>query len=259
VAAGVLSDAELAQLDSWPAEIAQSDLAAYFTLAVEDLRWLRSFRSTAAVRLGLAVQCCALGFLGFVPADAGAAPAEVTARLAKQVGVSPAALIRYGAETAKRSRREHVEMVVAHTGWRGPANTPSLDSASLVAANQEQGDRQSDANGRLDVPVDGCSASPAGEEKRASSLEQSVRPYDGTDRDGGNCRPSGPTAASCSGRQPDEWSDDDSHHEPEREQPVGWRRGVQRRDEVEARDQADQASQAPGGSPAGGLGEPGDQ
>ncbi|MDQ6837686.1 MAG: DUF4158 domain-containing protein [Actinomycetota bacterium] len=118
MAPGPLSDAELAQLDSWPAEIAQSDLAAYFTLSVEDLRWLRSFRSSAAVRLGLAVQCCALGFLGFVPADVAAAPAEVTARLARRVGVSPVALGRYAAETAGRSRREHVEMVVAHAGWR---------------------------------------------------------------------------------------------------------------------------------------------
>jgi len=136
VAAGVLSDAELAQLDSWPAEVATSDLAAYFTLSVEDLRWLRSFRSTAAVRLGLAVQCCALGFLGFVPADVAAAPAEVTARLAKQVGVSPAALIRYGAETAERSRREHVEMVVAHTGWRtcGRGEWKALDDWLVARA-----------------------------------------------------------------------------------------------------------------------------
>jgi hypothetical protein len=117
VAAGALSDAELAQLDSWPAEVAQSDLAAYFTLSVADLRWLRSFRSSAAVRLGLAVQLCALGFLGFVPADIAAAPAEVTGRLAKRVEVSPAALGRYAAETAGRSRREHVEMVVARR-WR---------------------------------------------------------------------------------------------------------------------------------------------
>ena len=52
------------------------------------------------------------------PADVAAAPAEVTARLAQQVGVSPAALGRYAAQTAGRSRREHIEMVVAHAGWR---------------------------------------------------------------------------------------------------------------------------------------------
>ncbi len=94
MAAPALSDAELARLGSWPAEIAESDLAAYFTLSVEDLRWLRSFRSSAAVRLGLAVHLCALRFLGFVPADV-AAPANVTARLAKRAGATPGALGRY--------------------------------------------------------------------------------------------------------------------------------------------------------------------
>ena len=110
MAAPALSDAELARLGSWPAEIAESDLAAYFTLSVEDLRWLRSFRSSAAVRLGLAVHLCALRFLGFVPADVAAAPANVVARLAKRAGATPGALGRYARETAGRSRREHVEM-----------------------------------------------------------------------------------------------------------------------------------------------------
>ena len=110
MAAPALSDAERARRGSWPAEIAESDLAAYFTLSVEDLRWLRSFRSSAAVRLGLAVHLCALRFLGFVPADVAAAPANVTARLAKRAGATPGALGRYARETAGRSRREHVEM-----------------------------------------------------------------------------------------------------------------------------------------------------
>jgi hypothetical protein len=118
MAAPALSDAELARLGSWPAEIVESDLAAYFTLSVEDLRWLRSFRSSAAVRLGLAVHLCALRFLGFVPTDVAAAPANVVARLAKRAGATPGALGRYARETAGRSRREHVEMVVAHAGWR---------------------------------------------------------------------------------------------------------------------------------------------
>ncbi len=39
MATKVLSDAELGQLSTWPAEVARSDLAAYFTLTVDDLRW----------------------------------------------------------------------------------------------------------------------------------------------------------------------------------------------------------------------------
>jgi len=56
VATRVLSDAELEQLASWPSEVAHSDLVAHFTVSVEDLRWLRSFRFSAAVRLGMTVQ-----------------------------------------------------------------------------------------------------------------------------------------------------------------------------------------------------------
>jgi len=120
VATRVLSDAELAQLSTWPAEVAHSDLAAYFTLTVDDLRWVRSFRSprAAADRLGLAVQLCALRFLGFVPADLATTPVEVVERLAERIGVSPAALGRYEREVSGRSRREHVEVVVARAGWR---------------------------------------------------------------------------------------------------------------------------------------------
>jgi hypothetical protein len=120
VATRVLSDAELEQLASWPPEVARSDLAAYFTLSLDDLRWARSFRSprAAADRLGLAVQLSALRFLGFVPADLTATPPEAATHLAKQIGVSPAAIGGYVREVSGRSRREHVEAVIAQAGWR---------------------------------------------------------------------------------------------------------------------------------------------
>jgi Domain of unknown function (DUF4158) len=46
------------------------------------------FARAAADRLGRAVQMCALRFLGFVPADLTAAPAEVVERLDKRVGLA---------------------------------------------------------------------------------------------------------------------------------------------------------------------------
>ena len=54
----ILSEREVEQLASWPGEVARSDLAAFFTLSIEDLRWLRSFRSprAAADRLGLGLR-----------------------------------------------------------------------------------------------------------------------------------------------------------------------------------------------------------
>ncbi len=39
----ILSDREVEQLASWPVEVARSDLAAFFTLSLEGLRWVRSF------------------------------------------------------------------------------------------------------------------------------------------------------------------------------------------------------------------------
>jgi len=118
VARRVLSDVELAQLAAWPDEVALSDLVANFTLAVEDLRWVRSFRSSAEFRLGLSVQLCALKFLGFVPHNPENAPQAVTVRIAQRLNVPPRSLQRYVAETSDRSRREHVELVVAHAQWR---------------------------------------------------------------------------------------------------------------------------------------------
>lgn len=113
----MLSDAELEALTSWPPEVAHSELVEYFTLDVDDLRWARSHRG-AATRLGLAVQLCGLRFLGFVPGDLGATPAEVTERLAERVGVSPSALARYSAEVDGRLRRLHVASVIERCGWR---------------------------------------------------------------------------------------------------------------------------------------------
>ena len=112
-----LSDADLETLRSWPPEVAHSDLVEYFTLDVDDLRWVRSHRG-AATRLGLAVQLCGLRFLGFVPADLASTPPDVTQRLAERVRVAPSALSRYVATVDGRLRRLHVASVVERAGWR---------------------------------------------------------------------------------------------------------------------------------------------
>ncbi|MFN2504925.1 MAG: DUF4158 domain-containing protein [Acidimicrobiales bacterium] len=76
----VLPDDELERLSTWPPHVVRSDLVAHFTLSLEDRPWVRSHRR-AEERIGLAVQLCTLGFLGFVPADLAAAPREVVASL----------------------------------------------------------------------------------------------------------------------------------------------------------------------------------
>jgi TnpA family transposase len=111
-----LSDAEIERLTTWPPEVAHSDLAAHFTLGVDDLRWVRSFRG-AGNRLALAVQLCGLTYLGYVPTVLAATPPEVVARLAERVGVAPSALARYSRESGDRLRREHAALVIERAGW----------------------------------------------------------------------------------------------------------------------------------------------
>jgi len=135
VAGKVFSDEEAAQLSSWPPEVARSDLVAHFTLSVEDRRWVRSHRG-AAERIGLAVQLCGLGYLGFVPADLAGTPREVVAFVAKQVGVAAGTFARYAREVDGRSRRRHVSAVVEQAGWRlcGPGEWKALGDSLTARA-----------------------------------------------------------------------------------------------------------------------------
>jgi len=136
----VLSDAEFEALTTWPSAVAHSDLVEYFSLDVEDLRWARSHRGSAT-RLGLAVQLCALRFLGFVPGDLATAPAEITDRLAERLGVAASTLARYSDDVDGRLRRLHVASVIERAGWRscGPGERKQL-ADWLVARALEHDD-----------------------------------------------------------------------------------------------------------------------
>src|SRR5664279_4137893 len=114
---GLVPAQELERLAGWPVEIARSDLAAYFSFSLEDLRWLRSHRG-AGERIGLAVQLAAVRFLGFVPVTLGDTPPEVARHVGKEIGVAPATFTRYARDTDGRTRRRHVAAVVEHAGWR---------------------------------------------------------------------------------------------------------------------------------------------
>lgn len=71
--ASIFSDAELARLAGFPEEIPLEDLIRAFTLTGADLDLVANRRG-AANRLGLALQLCALRYLGFVPPDLSVAP-----------------------------------------------------------------------------------------------------------------------------------------------------------------------------------------
>ena len=91
-----LSDADLAQLSGFPAEIAGEDLVSYFTLAADDRRWLVDEHRGAANQLGLGLQYCTLSWLGFVPDDLHSAPPTAVHRVADQLGVDAGVLADYG-------------------------------------------------------------------------------------------------------------------------------------------------------------------
>jgi Domain of unknown function (DUF4158) len=68
------SDAELARLTGWPAEIADADLVTFFSPTSEDLRWPHEAHRGSDSRLGLSMQLCALPWLGWVPDDLTGCP-----------------------------------------------------------------------------------------------------------------------------------------------------------------------------------------
>jgi hypothetical protein len=75
-----LSAAEIERLERFPEAVDERSLARYFALDAEDLRFVRRQHSPAG-QLGIALQLCSLRWLGFVPDDLTAAPAEAIAAL----------------------------------------------------------------------------------------------------------------------------------------------------------------------------------
>ena len=84
----IFSETELARLASFPEGIPSDDLIRAFTLTGAD-RDLVVIRRGAANRLGLALQLCALRYLGFVPRNLSAAPRSAACFVADQLEVSP--------------------------------------------------------------------------------------------------------------------------------------------------------------------------
>ena len=85
--ASIFSETELARLASFPEEIPGDDLIRAFTLTGAD-RDLVAIRRGAANRLGLALQLCALRYLGFVPRNLSAAPRSAACFVADQLARS---------------------------------------------------------------------------------------------------------------------------------------------------------------------------
>ena len=112
--ASIFSETELARLASFPEEIPGDDLIRAFTLTGAD-RDLVSIRRGAANRLGLALQLCALRYLGFVPRNLSAAPRSAACFVADQLEVSPDEIQSYARR--EQTRRQHCTEVREHLGF----------------------------------------------------------------------------------------------------------------------------------------------
>ena len=104
--ASIFAETELARLASFPEEIPGDDLIRAFTLTGAD-RDLVAIRRGAANRLGLALQLCALRYLGFVPRHLSAAPRSAACFVADQLEVSPDEIQSYARREQRRGRCEN--------------------------------------------------------------------------------------------------------------------------------------------------------
>lgn len=73
-----LTEAERSRLSNFPVEIAPDDLITHFTRSPSDRQHIQ-LHHRSATRLGVALQLCALRYLGFSPSPANlkAAPKDV--------------------------------------------------------------------------------------------------------------------------------------------------------------------------------------
>lgn len=132
-----LTDAERARLSRFPDEITPDDLNTYFTLSPTDLQHLQAHHRPA-MRLGVALQLCALRYLGFCPP-----PSELTAvspdavqYLATQLAVSLNTLTHYGRR--ELTRTEQWQQAQEYLGYRG-TTPPDLEMLTnwLIERAQE--------------------------------------------------------------------------------------------------------------------------
>lgn len=81
------SAAERRALDAFPQQIGPEDLDEHFKLSPAGLRFVLEHRGDS--RLGVAVQLCALRWLGFVPDDLMAIPQPALLELCDHAGGEP--------------------------------------------------------------------------------------------------------------------------------------------------------------------------
>ena len=128
---GFLSEAERERLDGFPAQIVPGDIETYFTLSRADRAQIPRTTS-AANRLGFALQLGTLRFLGFCPDDLRATPDAVVTFVAEQLDVAPSELARYGRRG--QTRTEHLRQIRRYLRFRkATANDLTIFPHGLTA------------------------------------------------------------------------------------------------------------------------------
>jgi TnpA family transposase len=104
-------------LSSFPDEVAPDDLITYFTLTPSDRQHIQ-LHHRPATRLGVALQLCALRYLGFSPSPANlkAAPKDAVHYLSQQLAVPHDTLASYGQRA--QTRTEQWQLVQQYLGYR---------------------------------------------------------------------------------------------------------------------------------------------
>ena len=112
-----LSEAERLRLNSFPSELSNEDLIAYFTLSDEDLLQIPKTAS-AANRLGVALQLVLLRFLGFHLIDLKSLPETVIGYVAQQIRAEAGQINFYGERD--QTRTDHQRFVEKYLDFRHP-------------------------------------------------------------------------------------------------------------------------------------------
>src|SRR4029450_13532922 len=108
---------ERVRLTCFPDAIPQWDVITYFTLTEHDGSLIATYQGdTNGLGAALALQLCAVRYLGFCPTDLHTASSDVTTFLASQLQVDPSALHDYG--TRRMTRSTHFHAVLHHLGFR---------------------------------------------------------------------------------------------------------------------------------------------
>jgi len=135
--ARLLSDAKFARLSGWPDEIGDDDLVTLFTLTSDDLAWLNG-NVRIEKRLGVAVQLCALPWLGWIPDDLSGCPSAAVARLGGVLGFAAGDVSRLLTACGgwQGRTRDHRALVLARLGWRAcvAGDRKQLDAFLLACA-----------------------------------------------------------------------------------------------------------------------------